>query len=69
MERRDVQQSLLDEVQHTNHSAVAAIAIIERVDALQLVMSHLNEWIGIEYSIVIDYRSRSRMRSMVTSGC
>jgi len=56
VEHRDVKQSLLDEVQHIDDATGAAIAIIERVDALELVVNqrHLDEWIGIEYSIVID---------------
>jgi hypothetical protein len=56
IEHWDVKQSLLDEVQHIDYSASAAVAVIERMNALKLVVNqrHLDERIGIEYSIVID---------------
>ena len=45
-----------NEVQHVDDSAGAPIAIVERMDALELVMDerHLDQGIGIEQRIVID---------------
>jgi hypothetical protein len=53
---RDLQQSLFDQVEHVDDAPRSAVAVVERVDAFELVVDqgHLDERIGAEQLAVVD---------------
>ena len=69
IEDRDVEQALLHQVEHADDAAGAAVAVVEGMNALELVVDerHLHQRIGGEERVVIDeafevghQRARSR---------
>lgn len=52
----DIQQPLLDQLQHVDDAAGAAVAIVERMDTFELMMDqrHLDQRIYIEGLVIVD---------------